>query len=76
MFFFCFISSIYKDACTRVSCNYGRCVNEGASYRCQCDPGYEGSVCDRQIDLCASFTCYNGGRCHLDGHRPLCQCNP
>ncbi|CAF4513975.1 unnamed protein product, partial [Rotaria magnacalcarata] len=62
-------------ACARVSCNYGSCVNEGASYRCDCQRGYEGSACDQQIDPCLNFVCYNGGLCLVQNtNQPMCQC--
>ena len=33
-------------------------------------------ACDRQIDLCSSFVCYNEGVCHLQEYnRPVCQCS-
>ncbi len=65
---------ISKDACARVSCNYGTCINEGTSYRCECHRGYEGSACDRYIDPCSSFVCYHGGACHIQDNQPVCQC--
>ncbi len=74
-FYVIFYIFISEDACARVSCNYGTCINAGTSYRCECQRGYEGSVCDRQIDLCASFVCYNGGVCNIqENNRPVCQC--
>lgn len=49
----------------------------GTSYRCECQRGYEGSACDRQIDPCASFVCYNGGACLVqESYHPVCQCTP
>jgi hypothetical protein len=73
-FSFFFIS---KDACARVSCNYGTCINEGTSYRCECQRGYEGSACDRHIDPCSNFVCYHEGVCHIqESNQPVCQCTP
>lgn len=67
--------SLFKDACARVSCNYGTCINEGTSYRCECHQGYEGATCDRMIDPCSNFVCYNGGICRFESdNRPYCQC--
>jgi len=76
-FFFFVILSFFisEDACARVSCNYGTCINEDTSYRCECQRGYEGAACDRQIDPCASFVCYHGGVCHVQqNNEPVCQC--
>jgi len=68
---------VCKDACARVSCNYGTCINEGTSYRCECQRGYEGAACDRPIDPCSSFVCYNGGVCYTQEYnQPVCQCAP
>lgn len=72
----CLFFFISKDACARVSCNHGTCINEGTSYRCECQRGYEGAVCDRQIDPCSSFVCYHGGVCHVQETQPACQCAP
>ena len=58
-----------------MSCNYGTCINEGTSYRCECHRGYEGPACDRQIDPCSNFVCYNGGSCVVQqDNQPMCQC--
>jgi Notch-like protein len=66
---------IYKDACAKASCNYGTCINEVTSYRCECHRGYEGAACDRQIDPCANFVCYNEGVCIVQqDYQPMCQC--
>ena len=64
-----------KDACLQASCNHGTCINEGTSYRCECHRGYEGSVCDRQVDPCSNFVCYNGGTCVVQqDNQPMCHC--
>lgn len=71
------LCSSSEDPCARASCNHGTCLNEGASYRCECHRGYEGSACDRQIDPCSTFVCYNGGACVAQqDNQPVCQCAP
>lgn len=34
-----------------------------AQYTCSCQPGWEGTKCDAEIDECNSDPCQNGGTC-------------
>ena len=44
------------DPCATIECDQGTCV-EGL---CECLPGYEGDLCDVNIDDCAGNPCGNG----------------
>lgn len=33
------------------------------AYTCDCMPGYEGTLCQTEIDECSSIPCLNGGLC-------------
>lgn len=43
--------------------NAGRCLNDGNSHKCECQPGYTGSYCDEMVDECKSNPCRNGATC-------------
>lgn len=40
-----------------------RCIDEGEDFRCICEGGYKGVLCELDIDECANHPCYNGGAC-------------
>ncbi|XP_038070163.1 uncharacterized protein LOC119739340 [Patiria miniata] len=53
-----------KDDCVTEPCVHGQCFDTGmASYRCDCDPGYNGTNCEIEIDECESNPCQQGGTC-------------
>ncbi|CAF4454927.1 unnamed protein product, partial [Didymodactylos carnosus] len=63
------------DICSQTNCNYGTCINEpDGQYRCECLSGYEGRNCERQVDPCLSYACYNEGVCIVQNGQPLCRC--
>jgi EGF-like domain len=50
--------------CDSQPCLNGATCAEGESGPvCACAPGYEGAVCETNIDECASMPCQNGGVC-------------
>ena len=69
------------DECLSSPCKNGAtCVNEVGDFRCHCLPGFDGKLCDNNIDECSIFgggsPCLNGGRC-VDGIADFnCLCTP
>ena len=68
------------DECLSSPCaNGANCVNEVGDFRCDCLPGFNGKLCDNNIDECSIFgvsPCLNGGRC-VDGIADFnCFCTP
>lgn len=65
---------IYDDICRN-----GNCVENPDSnneYRCDCYPGYSGTLCENNIDNCAGIVCSGKGQC-LDGNETFsCVCEP
>ena len=56
----CFTSA----ACGPVICqNNATCVNEGWRKTCNCLTGWTGTLCDQDLDECASGPCQNKGEC-------------
>ena len=54
--------------------NGGDCVDGVASFTCECPAGYEGDLCEVNINDCADAPCANGGDC-VDGVASFtCEC--
>ena len=65
------------EPCDFKSCVNGTCHNKEADLtaRCECDPGFMGSLCQYSIDDCTDQSCVNGD-C-VDGHMSTtCRCWP
>lgn len=60
-----------SEACGEIVCAHGACINDAV---CECDPGWEGTACDVNVDDCADEPCANG-TCHdaLEGF--TCECD-
>jgi hypothetical protein len=56
-------AGLEPTACEPNPCAHGSCFPLGASFECACDAGYEGDLCEKNIDDCAPNPCRNGGRC-------------
>ncbi|XP_078349351.1 mucin-like protein [Oculina patagonica] len=56
------------DPCAALDCgNYGNCmVNNNRTAECHCDPGFEGLICEININECNATPCQNNGTC-VDG---------
>lgn len=71
-----FQSGLPALKCLNKDCqNNAKCVlNESEEAVCVCEPGYEGDLCELNIDECASNPCMNNGRC-VDGvNQYYCVC--
>ncbi|XP_060567440.1 uncharacterized protein LOC132726185, partial [Ruditapes philippinarum] len=64
--------------CQKLHClNGGSCVAEHISDAvCKCQPGYIGTVCEIDINECASNPCKNGATCVDRVNSYQCQCSP
>ncbi|KAF8768189.1 Sushi like protein [Argiope bruennichi] len=65
------------DDCENVTClNNGRCVDEIASFKCICQDGYMGSLCEIDINECETHQCWAGSTCQdlVGGY--VCLCPP
>lgn len=53
------------DECsvTQGICGHGICVNLNGTFKCYCEPGYTGLLCNADVDECLSHPCKNGAAC-------------
>ncbi|XP_077390674.1 protein crumbs homolog 1 isoform X1 [Festucalex cinctus] len=53
-----------RQQCYSQPCfNSATCMESQGHYTCQCLPGFEGTLCEIDINECGSNPCLNGGRC-------------
>ncbi|VDD82227.1 unnamed protein product [Mesocestoides corti] len=45
-----------------------------SGFRCNCNPGWTGVFCDRELDVCLHHECQNGAKCVGVGNHYQCQC--
>lgn len=49
------------DECAPIPCVNGKCVDGIAHFTCECDKGYEGELCDIEINECERYKpCVHG----------------
>ena len=49
------------NECAPKPCKNGKCIDGIAMFTCECDKGYEGELCDIEINECERFTpCVHG----------------
>ncbi|CAI5445521.1 unnamed protein product [Caenorhabditis angaria] len=66
--------------CAQDPClNAVKCVNvtgttDGIGYWCICKDGYEGDVCEKKKDYCATNPCFNGATCNKKPNGYSCKC--
>lgn len=56
--------------------NDGTCKNEIGEFKCECLAGFNGALCEVNIDDCVNNLCYTGSQC-IDGNLSYsCVCSP
>ncbi|CAI9715910.1 sushi, von Willebrand factor type A, EGF and pentraxin domain-containing 1-like [Octopus vulgaris] len=71
---------LYKDHCKKPGTNLSVCENNGichnnyGNFTCECLDGYEGKLCEKNIDECLKGKCYNGGTCYDGIFKFSCKC--
>ncbi|KAK3607491.1 hypothetical protein CHS0354_010303 [Potamilus streckersoni] len=56
-------------------CLNGICVNLPGKYRCNCSIGYEGELCNLDVNECLQSPCKNGGYCINNIGSFFCNCS-
>lgn len=54
----------------------GQCVDEVSSYRCECEVGFNGTLCEHNINDCVFHTCNNYSLCQDGVNNYTCVCKP
>ena len=56
--------------------NGATCVNGTGDFRCLCDVGFQGTLCEQEVDECENEPCRNGGTCRDLIGTFKCSCPP
>ena len=56
-------------------CAYGECNNTRGDFECICNDGYDGDLCENDIDECAEEPCLHGGTCEDGVNEYVCNCS-
>ncbi len=61
-----YIIFYFRNECDSSPClNGGTCQNFLGSHACLCQPGFQGTNCELNIDDCKPNPCLNNGACHV-----------
>lgn len=72
----CFLRLVFFSGHLLIT-DYFRCFNASESYACSCPPGFEGDMCEIDIDECAiNNLCQNNATCHDAIANFTCECQP
>ena len=58
------------NECASEPCVNGDCIDGIARFDCQCEKGYEGELCDIEIDECERYTPCVHGSCTGKNNHP------
>ncbi|CAH1256440.1 NOTCH2 [Branchiostoma lanceolatum] len=65
------------DQCISAPCQNGAtCQDRLNSFTCQCAPGYNGTLCETNVNECSSAPCQNDATCQDGVNSFTCQCVP
>ncbi|EYC19233.1 hypothetical protein Y032_0025g1253 [Ancylostoma ceylanicum] len=72
----------YDEPCYPYACEFGECIPEGSSFRCECRKDHVGETCNIwrsplvNCDVDGPFKCFNGGICNTTKNSFTCICPP
>lgn len=73
-FFFCF-RFCRLNLCEFEPCLFGKCELTTNSFKCHCQPGYSGRLCDQKQKPCAENPCESRGECFEKNGVFACRCH-
>ncbi|XP_033100317.1 fibropellin-1-like [Anneissia japonica] len=56
--------------------NNGTCHDESKSFSCTCTEGFQGEICEIDINDCVEHACQNGATCYDKVNDYFCDCSP
>ncbi|ETN69143.1 EGF-like domain protein [Necator americanus] len=72
----------YDEPCHPYACEFGDCIPEGSSFRCECRKDHVGETCNIwrsplvNCDVDGPLTCFNNGICNTTQNSFTCVCSP
>ncbi|KAK6756336.1 hypothetical protein RB195_014629 [Necator americanus] len=72
----------YDEPCHPYACEFGDCIPEGSSFRCECRKDHVGETCNIwrsplvNCDVDGPLTCFNNGICNTTKNSFTCVCSP